>query len=68
MGKPYALNVFAMTSINYNTQLLMMGGWTGNFISDIWKFTFANNSWEFLGNLPTARGQMAGFSVSGFRC
>jgi hypothetical protein len=68
VGQQSGLNVGIMTSINYNTQLLMLGGWTGNYISDIWKFTLANSSWESMGKLPSVIGQITGFTVSGLKC
>jgi len=57
-----------MTSINYNTQLLLMGGLADVFKSDIWKFTLANNTWEFMGNLSGPKSEITGFSVSGLSC
>ena len=68
IGQSSGLNLFVMTSINYNTQLLMMGGYTNVYKSDIWKFTLANSSWDFMGSLKSARAEMAGFAVTGLSC
>ncbi len=67
-GRTYGVHKFHMTSINYNSQLLMFGGWSDVPLSDIWKFTVANRSWEFMGNLPASRFEMSGFSVTGLSC
>jgi hypothetical protein len=67
-GRKGGLHKFVMTSINYNSQLLMIGGWASGPLPDIWKFTFANSSWEFMGNLTSPRLEMAGFSVTGLSC
>jgi hypothetical protein len=64
----YGFHKFLMTSINYNSQLMMFGGRADTWISDIWKFTLANQSWEFMGNLQAPRYEMAGFLVSGLSC
>ena len=68
IGRSGGLQNMVMTSINYNTQLLMIGGWADEAISDIWKFTLANSSWEFMGNFSSPRFEAAGFVVSGLSC
>ena len=68
IGRSGGLHKMVMTSINYNTQLLMIGGWADEPISDIWKFTLTNSSWEFMGDLESPRFEAAGFSVSGLSC
>ena len=69
IGRSGGLYLMVMTSINYNTQLLMIGGFAADEpISDIWKFTLANSSWEFMGNLESPRYEAAGISVSGLSC
>ncbi len=45
-----------------------MGGLADVFKSDIWKFTLANNTWEFMGNLSGPKSEITGFSVSGLSC
>ena len=68
IGRSGGLYLMVMTSINYNTQLLMMGGYANSYKSDIWKFTLANSFWEFMGSLKSARAEMAGFAVTGLSC
>jgi hypothetical protein len=67
-GRTYGFHKFLMTSINYHSQLMMFGGYADVPLSDIWKFTLANRSWEFMGNLPATRFEMTGFSVTGLSC
>ncbi len=55
VGKTYALDKNVMTSINDNSELVITGGWANGFTSEIWKYTYAGNSWQKLGNLQTDR-------------
>jgi hypothetical protein len=68
IGRTIGFQRFLMTSINYHSQLLMFGGYVGVPLSDIWKFTVANSSWEFMGNLAETRYEMTGILVSGLSC
>ena len=49
------LDTNVMTSINENSELVITGGWANVFISEIWKYTYASNTWQNIGNLQTAR-------------
>ncbi len=54
------LQANVMTPINDNTELVISGGWADAYVSAIWKYTYASNSWQQLSNLLIARnGQLA---------
>jgi hypothetical protein len=53
IGRQNCLDTSMMTSINKNTELVITGGWATTFISEIWKYTYASNTWEMIGNLKT---------------
>ena len=55
VGRSNPLDTNIMTSINDNTELVITGGWASVFISEIWKYTYASNTWQKIGNLQTAR-------------
>ena len=55
VGRANSLDTNMMTSINDNTELVITGGWASVYFSEIWKYTYASNSWQKLGNLQTAR-------------
>ena len=63
IGHTSSLDTSVMVSINDNTELVITGGWSNYFISEIWKYTYANNSWQMLGNLQTARSSHLAFLV-----
>jgi len=47
VGRGLSLDSHVMTSINDYTELVITGGWDNGFVSDIWKFTYASNNWQF---------------------
>jgi len=55
VGEYYALQSNVMTPINDNTELVISGGWISVYASEIWKYTYASNSWKQLSNLLIAR-------------
>jgi hypothetical protein len=63
VGRGNSLDTNIMTSINENTELVISGGWASSFISEIWKYTYARNSWIKLGNLQTARNGHVAFLI-----
>jgi len=54
IGRSNCLDRSVMTSINDNTQLVITGGWATIFISEVWKYTYASNTWEMIGNLQVS--------------
>ena len=63
VGRGLSLDSHVMTSINDYTELVITGGWDNGFVSDIWKFTYASNNWQLLGNLKTARNGHIAFLI-----
>jgi hypothetical protein len=63
IGRLNSLDTNVMTSINEYTELVITGGWATDFISEIWKYTYASNSWQKLGNLQTARNAHIAFLI-----
>ena len=55
-------------SINYNTELVMVGGWTTGSIADVWLYKYNNNSWTKLGVLSSPVTQHASFLVYNVSC
>ncbi len=63
IGRSNCLDTSVMTSINDNTELIITGGWATIFISEVWKYTYASNTWEMIGNLQTARNAHVAFLI-----
>ncbi len=59
---------FSFLSINYNTELIFVGGYITNPFSDVWKFVYNNNSWTKLGALSTPICQHNSFVVYNVSC
>ena len=57
-----------MMSINYNTELVIVGGFTTNAIADVWRYKYSTNSWKKLGVLSTTITQHASFLVYNVSC
>jgi hypothetical protein len=63
VGRSKSLDLNITISINDNTELVITGGWSNIFFAEIWKYTYANNSWQQLGNFKTARNHHIAFLV-----
>ncbi len=63
VGRDKSLDRNVMTSINDNTEVVIIGGYAAGFRSEIWKYTYARNSWIKLGNLQTARNGHVAFLI-----
>lgn len=57
-----------MISINYNTEIVLLGGWLDTSIADIWKFSFVNHNWTKLGQLSSGVAQFSSFLVNNIKC
>ncbi len=57
-----------MISVNNNTELVFFGGWSSNFVTQIWKYKYRSNTWELLGNLQQGREDALVFQVNGLDC
>jgi len=58
-----------MISIENNTEVVFFGGKiSNNYISEVWKYTYSNDSWQQLGNLLSPRCQNALIIVPGLKC
>jgi len=57
-----------MISINGNTELVFLGGWSDIFITEIWKYKYTKNSWELLGNMQIGRENNLAIQVTGMEC
>lgn len=58
VGGTVPLSKHGMVSVNGDKELLIVGGVTSRFISDIWKYTLATNIIVKIGNLKTVRAEM----------
>ena len=57
-----------MISINNNTELVFFGGWSSNYVTQIWKYKYHSNVWELLGNIQQGREDALVFQVKGLDC
>ena len=45
-GGNYGLSFSEMVTIKGGTEFILYGGWQGSYQDAIWKYVFANNTWE----------------------
>jgi hypothetical protein len=57
-----------MISVNKNTELVFFGGWSTNFVTEVWKYKYDSNTWELLGSLQSAREDPLVMQVYGLGC
>ena len=57
-----------MVTINYNTEIVLLGGQVDTSIADIWKFSFVNNTWTKLGQLNSVVIEFSSFLVYNIKC
>ena len=57
-----------MVSINKNTELVFLGGWWGDYYTEVWKYKYLINSWELLGNIQYGRESLLAIPVIGLKC
>ena len=68
VGKPNGIAKCRIISVNDNSELVFIGGYTDNFISDIWKFRMIDLNWQKLGDLSTLNAEHDSLAVSGLSC
>ncbi len=68
IGKGSSQRRARMLSINDNTELVLFGGSCTNVMSEIWKYKYQSNSWEFLGNMQALRANHLVVPVTGLEC
>ncbi len=61
------LNSATMISIESNTALVILGGYSNGYLSDVWKYKYQNN-WSKLGNLLGPRIEHVAINVPELKC
>jgi len=67
-GHTYSLRRARMISINNNSELVFTGGWSDEFLTEVWKYKYFSKSWELLGNIQIGRENHLFFPVTGMEC
>ena len=67
-GALFPLRSSQMISINDGSELLMYGGFNGNGLQSIWKFTLVDNTWAKTGSLPAPKFGHEVLPVWGIEC
>ena len=67
-AKSFALNHGQLVAINGGTELLLYGGWQGEFQGSVWKFTEKDSSWKKEGNMLEAREEHVVLPVHVVKC
>jgi hypothetical protein len=62
------LNHAQLVPINGGTELLLYGGWQGDYSADIWKYNIEKDTWTQHGSLLTAREEHIVLPVTGLDC
>ena len=65
------LKLFGLLSVNYNTELIFVGGLIGPTpvrVATAWSFKYYKNSWTKLGTFSTDVSQHANFVVNNINC
>ena len=62
------LNVATMISVENNTELVILGGNSAGYLSDVWKYKYLDNSWAKLRNLLSPRFEHVAIIVPGLKC
>ena len=66
--KSLGLNHAQLVPIKGGSEMLMYGGWQGDYQDGIWKFNLAEGSWDLHGKLLRAREEHAVLPISGIMC
>jgi hypothetical protein len=65
----WPLGASSLVSINDNTELVMIGGWGGSFVgAEVYKYNYAQNSFQYLGNLQLPIQKPLLIPVVGIEC
>ena len=57
-----------MFSINDGSELILYGGFAGEYLPDIWKYSVADDTWTQVGNMTSPRYGHHVIQVSGVIC
>jgi hypothetical protein len=68
IGHTYPYHKSKLISVNKNTELVFFGGWSDNYITEVWKYKYVGNQWELLGNIQTGREAHIVIPVTGMKC
>jgi len=67
-AKSFALNHGQLLTINGGTELLLYGGWQGDFQGSIWKFVEKDSSWAKYGDMLQPREEHVVLPVHAVKC
>ena len=62
------LNVATMISVENNTELVILGGYSAGYLSDVWKYKYLDNSWLKLRNLLSPRCEHVAIIMPELKC
>ena len=64
----FGLNHAQLIPINDGTEMVMYGGYQGDYQQEIWKFTVETSSWTKIGNMLVPREEHVVLPVHGVTC
>ena len=64
----FGLNHAQLVPINDGTEMVMYGGYQGDYQQEIWKFTEETSSWTKIGDMLSPREEHVVLPVHGITC